>query len=144
MQQTTHFPSELAGSRTRRVLGRSIVILFAGGMALGGVSDVLRVEHNARIFEHLGYPIYLLSMLGIAKLCGAAALVLSVPRGLREWAYAGFVFELTGATVSHAIMGDRADLAPPILFLLLCVAAYRFSRTASWSEICAGPPAVSS
>jgi hypothetical protein len=100
-------------------------------MALGGVSDVLRVEHNARIFEHLGYPIYLLSMLGIAKLCGAAALVLPVPRGLREWAYAGFVFELTGATVSHAIMGDRADLVPPILFLLLCVAAYRFSRAAS-------------
>src|SRR5580698_3652179 len=92
MQQTTHFPSELAGSRTRRILGRSIVILFSGAMALGGISDVLRVEHNARIFEHLGYPIYLLSMLGIAKLCGAVALVLPVPRGLREWAYAGFVF----------------------------------------------------
>jgi uncharacterized membrane protein len=114
-----------------RITGRLMVWLFAAGMFMGGISDIMRIEYNVKIFEHLGYPIYLLTILGVAKVCGGLALVLPVPPRLREWAYAGFVFELCGATVSHATMGDRADLVPPVLFLLLCIAAYRWSHKIS-------------
>jgi hypothetical protein len=72
-------------------------------------------------FHHLGYPDYFRVLLGIAKLLGVAAILgAGAWRTLREWAYAGFTFDLLAAAVSHAISGDgRASLFPLILLGLL-------------------------
>ena len=70
-------------------------------MVLGGVWDVLRVTHVRAVVGQLGYPAYFLTILGIWKLLGAVALViLRFPR-LKEWAYAGAVFNFTCAIASH-------------------------------------------
>lgn len=92
--------------------------LVAGELALGGVWDLMRIPYVQRIVEHLGYPPYFLVILGAWKVLGAVALL--VPRfpRLKEWAYAGAVFNYTGAVASHLAMGDGAlMLVYPIIQL---------------------------
>jgi len=60
---------------------------------------------------HLGYPPYLLTILGTAKLLGALALLQNRLPTLREWAYAGFTINLLGATASHLFAGDPLSIA---------------------------------
>lgn len=91
--------------------------LLALELVLGGVWDVLRVPQVHVVIDRLGYPPYFLVILGIWKILGAVAV--TVPRfpRLKEWAYAGVVFDLTGALVSNLASGvtDTGTLA----FLLL-------------------------
>ena len=79
--------------------------LLAFERCLGGVWDVLRTPQVRGIIDRLGYPEYFLVILGIWKLLGAVAVV--VPRfpRLKEWAYAGVVFDLTGALASNVVSG---------------------------------------
>jgi uncharacterized membrane protein YphA (DoxX/SURF4 family) len=72
----------------------------------GGVGDILRTQPVVDGMTHLGYPAYFCVILGVWKVLGAVAvLVPRFPR-LKEWAYAGAVFELTGASASHLAVGD--------------------------------------
>ncbi|OXM86987.1 DoxX family protein [Paenibacillus rigui] len=83
--------------------------LLAVLMGLGSFPDILSVPDAVALFQHLGYPAYLLPFLGIAKLLGVIAiLVPGFPR-LKEWAYAGFVFDLSGAMYSSIAVGDPAS-----------------------------------
>src|SRR5260370_259391 len=83
------------------------------------------------IVRPLGYPDYFRSLLGVAKVLGALALLLPRPSILREWAYAGFTFDLLGAFASHALHGDAAaHLAPALIALGLLVASYVLRRRA--------------
>jgi hypothetical protein len=65
----------------------------------------------------LGYPVYILTILGIWKVL--AAIVLFVPgfRRLKEWAYAGIVFELSAAAASQAVRGHAVDIIAPLILL---------------------------
>ena len=80
-------------------------------------------------FTHLGYPAYLLRFIGTAKVLGVAAvLVPGLPR-LREWAYAGLVFDLTGALYSHFSVGDPASTWIFAVFgLVLVTGSYLLQR----------------
>lgn len=83
--------------------------LLAVLMGSGSIPDILSVPDAVALFQHLGYPAYLLPFLGIAKLLGVIAiLVPGFPR-LKEWAYAGFVFDLSGAMYSSIAVGDPAS-----------------------------------
>jgi uncharacterized membrane protein YphA (DoxX/SURF4 family) len=74
----------------------------------GGAGDLAGGADMVAAITHLGYPAYLLTILGVAKLLGAVAvLVPRFPR-LKEWAYAGIVIDLLGASASHAFTGDGA------------------------------------
>ena len=85
---------------------------------------ILELCHSNVAFEivttinHLGYPVYVLNILGVWKLLGAIALL--VPRFpiLKEWAYAGVTFNMTGAIVSHLCSGDGVTKVLPLLMLL--------------------------
>ena len=77
-------------------------------LALGatGAADLLRVPPITESLAHLGYPAYFATILGTWDLLGAAAIVApGLPR-VKEWAYAGTFFTLTGAALSHAASGD--------------------------------------
>jgi uncharacterized membrane protein YphA (DoxX/SURF4 family) len=74
---------------------------------------------------HLGYPMYFLTILGVAKLLGCAALLVNRPVRLKEWAYAGFTFDLLGAFLSHMAVDDPLSRALiPIGFLVLLAVSY--------------------
>jgi uncharacterized membrane protein YphA (DoxX/SURF4 family) len=75
-------------------------------LAAVGSADLFRVPTVIEGLAHLGYPAYFATILGAWKLLGVAAILApGLPR-LKEWAYAGFFFTLTGAALSHAISGD--------------------------------------
>ncbi|HLA94989.1 MAG TPA: DoxX family protein, partial [Pyrinomonadaceae bacterium] len=61
-------------------------------------------------FKHLGYPAYLLPFLGVAKILGAITILVPKFPRLKEWAYAGLVFDLIGAFYSHVSVGDPASV----------------------------------
>jgi hypothetical protein len=109
--------------------------LFATVYIGSGIADVLHAAPVASTLAHLGFPIYLATILGPWKI--AAAITLLAPRAprLKEWAYAGIVFDLTGALASHAITGDSiAQLTPPIVLLCLAATSYIFRPASRASE----------
>ena len=76
-------------------------------MLMASIPDVLQIQGAVDIFKHLGYPTYLLPFIGFAKILGAVVILLPIFQTLKEWAYAGLVFDLLGAFYSHLSVGDR-------------------------------------
>ncbi|TGE05446.1 DoxX family protein [Hymenobacter fodinae] len=98
-------------------------------MAMSGIMNSMSTPESVAAFEHLGYPAYLLPFLGVAKLLGCVALVVPGFPKLREWAYAGFVFDLAGAMYSSIAVGDPASTWLPIgVGFLLIAASYRLNQ----------------
>lgn len=103
--------------------------LMAAFILMASIPDVLQIPDAVAVFTHLGYPTYLLPFIGIAKILGVITiLVPGFPR-LKEWAYAGLVFDLIGALYSHISVGDApSNWIFPIVGLLLVVGSYVFHR----------------
>ncbi|HEY3989571.1 MAG TPA: DoxX family protein [Acidobacteriaceae bacterium] len=99
-------------------------IVLAFEMAAGALWDLLRIEYVRVVLTHLGYPLYLLDILGVWRI--PCALVLLVPRfpRLKEWAYAGAIFNYTGAVASHLLAGDRAGWAGPLVLAAFTLASW--------------------
>jgi len=111
--------------------GRIIYWIATGWLALGmlstGIIQVLKVKEEADMFTHLGYPLYFLTLLAVWKFLGVVAVLIPKFPLLKEWAYAGFFFTMSGAVISHLACGDAAkDLFGPILLLILTVVSWYF------------------
>jgi hypothetical protein len=109
-----------------------VTALMAALMLLSAVPDVLRMPDALMVFTRLGYPPYLLPLLGTAKILGVAAvLVPGLPR-IKEWAFAGLTFDVTGALYSHLSIGDPPAAWMPAAVALALVSgsyvAYRMRR----------------
>jgi hypothetical protein len=102
------------------------VMVFSGVLYLVGPRPVLDV------MRELGYPPYFVPLLGVAKLLGVVALVAPWPRAatLREWAYAGFTFDLVAAVVSHLATGGSTHVPQPLAVLTLLMTSYFLRRRA--------------
>ena len=99
--------------------------IFCLMFTFSGVGHLLRLETFAEGIVGLGFPAYLLTILGTAKLLGAIALAVPGRPLLKEWAYAGFTFNLLGATASHVFAGDPlTETLRPMVPLLLGWASY--------------------
>ena len=100
------------------------------GMVSTGIVQLLRQQAGTGGVDsitHLGYPVYLLTIIGIWKILGVVALLIPGWPLLKEWAYAGFFFVVSGAIFSHLIMGDDAkELFGPTLLLILLVVSWYF------------------
>ena len=102
-------------------------VLVTAEMGLGGVWDVLRTPQVRGVVGRLGYPSYFLVILGVWKLLGAAALLAPRLPRLKEWAYAGAVFNYTGAVASNLAAGV---LDPGTLGFLIAITGL---TAASWA-----------
>ena len=78
--------------------------------------------------QRLGYPLYLMKIIGLAKILGAATLLVNRPLRMVEWAYAGFSFLFLGAAASHMLAGDFARAPIPFTCLLLLLVSYLLYR----------------
>lgn len=91
----------------------------------GGIGDLIQPAVIRDGMTHLGYPIYFTTLLGVWKVLGGATILLPRLPRLKEWAYAGMIFDLTGAVVSHAATGDPiGKLVNPFLFCGLVIASW--------------------
>lgn len=104
------------------------------GMVSTGMVQLLHVESEGAIsppgvygIKYLGYPVYFLTLLGVWKILGTIAVLVPKFPLVKEWAYAGFFFTMTGALFSHIAMGDpMTELFPSLLLLVLTVVSWYF------------------
>ena len=114
--------------------------LFALAMVPGVIGDLVQPEIVVEMAGILGVPLALLTLVGIWKLLGVIALATPRFERLKEWAYAGFFFDLTGAAVLHFAAGDTAGVAPPLVLVGLLGASYWLrARVRAEAEGAAGP-----
>ncbi len=102
-----------------------VTVLMTAFITLSAIPDVLMVPGAVEIFQHLGYPTYIIPFIGVAKLLAVISVLVPGFNRLREWAYAGLVIDLVGAFYSHMAVGDPVSLwAPSVVALALVVASY--------------------
>lgn len=97
------------------------------GMSATGIVQLIHMEEEVTNFTSLGYPTYLMTVLGIWKILGVIAMLLPRFPLLKEWAYAGFFFAMSGAVISHLIVGDELiTLFGPMLLIALTVVSWYY------------------
>jgi len=103
----------------------AMTVPMAAFMLMASIPDLLQSPQAVTIFTHLGYPPYLLVFLGTAKILGVAAVLVPGVRRLKEWAFAGLAFDVTGALYSHLSIGDPPGAwAPAAIALALIAGSY--------------------
>jgi|SRR5436190_10756165 len=101
------------------------------GMASTGIVQLLKLKGDGPgsldTMTHLGYPAYFVSILGISKILGVIALLIPKYPLLKEWAYAGFFFMMSGAIFTHIAAGSpMGEIFPSLLLLILTVVSWYF------------------
>jgi hypothetical protein len=100
---------------------------LALGMVSTGIVQLMRMPEEVANFTGLGYPLYLMTLIGVWKLLGAVAVLAPRLPLLKEWAYAGFFFAMSGAAISHIAAGHAAGkIFPPLLLLALTMISWYF------------------
>ena len=115
ISQTEQLPS---GVNKMKWAARGLYGLFFIAMAGSGISKLTHAEQVVQSVIHLGYPLYLLNILGVSYLLGIIGMLQNKVPWLREWAKAGFTFALLGAFFSHLLAGDPLSVAFPALAIL--------------------------
>jgi len=111
--------------RTKVIAYWAATIPLAVELSVGGEWDLMHQSHVVQVVTHLGYPVYLLTILGFWKLLATIALLAPRLARLKEWAYAGAFFEMTGAAASHAAKGDNmVSFIAPIIITTLTVVSW--------------------
>jgi uncharacterized membrane protein YphA (DoxX/SURF4 family) len=114
-------------SKRNKIIYWVATLWMALGMTSTGIVQVLQVEGEVARMTHLGFPLYSLTLLGVLKILGVV--VVLIPRFpiLKEWAYAGFFFNMVGALHAHIMLRDPInELFPAILLLTLTAISWYF------------------
>src|ERR1041385_253030 len=116
--------------KTKKIIYWIATVWLPLGMIATGAVQLFRAKEGqggAEMLAHLGYPPYLLPLLGAWKILGTTAILIPGFLLVKEWAYAGFFFIMTGAIFSHVAAGDPfTSLLPSLLLLMLTVVSCYF------------------
>jgi len=114
-------------TKTTKIIYWVATLWLALGMLSTGIVQLIQMKEEVAVFAALGYPVYLLTLLGLWKILGVAAVLIPKFPLLKEWAYAGFFFAMSGALFSHIAMGHSFnDLFGPSLLLVLTIVSWYF------------------
>jgi hypothetical protein len=121
-------------TKRNRIIYWVSTLWLALGMVSTGLGQLVgfKGQGDAEMLMHLGYPLYLLTILGVWKMLGVAAILIHTGekaflKVLNEWAYAGFFFVMSGAILSHMASGDPfTAVLPALLLLVLTVLSWYF------------------
>ena len=91
---------------TNTIIYWASTALLSFGMLGSGISQLLHVKEMDELITHVGYPLYFMYIIGVWKILGVIAILIPKFKLVKEWAYAGFFFLMTGALASHLFMGD--------------------------------------
>jgi hypothetical protein len=118
------YRSKIKNMKRTTIIYRILLVLFSLMMLMDGVAGILVMEEGKKAFDQLGYPYYVMPIVGISKILGVIALW-QPNRTLKEWAFAGFTFNFLGASASWALSGGPiAFVLLPLLLLLVLLAIY--------------------
>lgn len=98
------------------------------GMVSTGIVQLIQAEEEeVQKMKALGYPMYFLTIIGVWKLIGVVAILIPKFPLVKEWAYAGFFFLMSGAIFTHLATGDNAaEYFGPSLLLILTITSWHF------------------
>jgi len=114
-------------TKRNKIIYWIVTLWLALGMTSTGIVQLIKMKDEVVMMNHLGYPIYFLTLLGIWKILGVIAILIPKFHLLKEWAYAGFFFAMSGAIFSHLACGDDAiTLFGPVLLLILTIGSWYF------------------
>ena len=100
---------------------------LALGMLSTGIVQLIHMKEEVEKMARLGYQPYFLTILGLWKILGVVAVLTPKFPLVKEWAYAGFFFAMSGAIFSHLANGDDAkEFFGPTLLLILTVVSWYF------------------
>ena len=104
-------------------------ILFSAFMIFSAIPDILVVEDAKQFMSHLGYPVYFIPFIGVAKLLCSIAILIPGFKKLKEWAYAGLIFDLTGAVYSViAVDGFQLPMLTMVVVFAVAFTSYRYNQ----------------
>lgn len=107
--------------KSTKIIYWTTTILFAAFMIFSAIPNIMVTEDSKQLITHLGYPLYFIPFIGVAKLLGSIAILIPSFKKIKEWAYAGLFFDLT-AVVYSAVMTDGFDPAMLTMILVFAVA----------------------
>ncbi|MBP6091918.1 MAG: DoxX family protein [Crocinitomicaceae bacterium] len=114
-------------TKRNKIIYWVVTIFLSIGMLAGGTQQMLQIGGYNEIVTSLGYPLYLLSILGVWKILGVIAILIPKFPILKEWAYAGFFFSMSGAFISHLTKGQPfTDAIPSLILLTVTVLSWYF------------------
>jgi hypothetical protein len=100
---------------------------LALGMTSTGLVQLMKSKEEVDKITHLGYPLYFLTLLGVWKILGVVAVLMPKFPVVKEWAYAGFFFAMSGAAFSHVASGNPpGEIFPSLLLLTLTLVSWYF------------------
>ncbi|MGN7788014.1 DoxX family protein [Niabella sp. 22666] len=114
-------------SKRNKIIYWIATIWLALGMLSTGIVQLIQLKEETEMMNRLGYPSYLLGIIGVWKILGVVAVLVPKFPLLKEWAYAGFFFVMSGAILSHFAIGDGAkEFFGPVLLLILTFVSWYF------------------
>lgn len=112
----------------RTVAYWTVTIILAFSIALSGIGQLMRYGGNVDLVADIGFPLYVTNILGTWKLLGVIAIIIPGFPRLKEWAYSGIFFLMTGAALSHAFANDYGDggfhILLPLFYVALGIASW--------------------
>ncbi|PJJ84499.1 DoxX family protein [Mucilaginibacter auburnensis] len=93
-------------NKRNKIIYWVVTLWLALGMTSTAIVQLLETKDETAMMAHLGYPRYLLIVLGVWKIAGVITVLLPKFTLLKEWAYASFFFAMSGAVVSHLVVAD--------------------------------------
>ena len=113
-------------AKAKKILYWFFTLWASLGMTATGLVQIFKWKTNQN-YDHLGFPAYFFTLIGIWKLLGVITILVPRLPLLKEWAYAGFFFVMTGAIFSHIANGDSfRDMFPALLLLTLVSLSWYF------------------
>jgi hypothetical protein len=111
--------------KTIKIIYWTVTALFVLAVLQSGIVELMHTEGSKQVMDMLGYPQYLNTILGVAKILGAIAVLQPTYKTIKEWAYAGFTIDFIGAMVSgiNATNGT-AIIVVPLIFLAVMFLSY--------------------
>lgn len=117
-------------SKKNKIIYWVATIWLSLGMVSTAIVQLIQHKEEAAMMDRLQYPLYLLTIIGVWKLLGVVAVLIPKYPVLKEWAYAGFFFCMSGAIFSHLAVGDAVEqIFPPLLLLVLTIVSWYFRQT---------------
>jgi hypothetical protein len=114
-------------SKRNKIIYWIATVWLALGMTATGFVQIIQKKEETENFTTLGYPLYLMLIIGIWKLLGVIVVLVPGFPVVKEWAYAGFFFAMSGAVISHlAVADDAGKLFGPLLLIVLTVVSWYF------------------